>query len=108
MGGSGQVWSGQTAGGGGGHAGAMGTSGLCPKSCKRFGVKNTRRENLLAKNEGVWAKNGGWGLGKECILCQKYEFLSAKKNSSFRSPRLLTGQAGVMGTPTPPCLRAVL
>ena len=43
---------------GGGRAGAMGTSGLCPKSCKRFGVKYVRRVNLWAKIGGVWAKIG--------------------------------------------------
>ena len=34
----------------------MGTSGLCLKSCKCFGVKNARGENLSAKIGGVWAK----------------------------------------------------
>ena len=32
---------------------------MCPKSCKRFGVKNARGENLKAKKERVWAKMGG-------------------------------------------------
>ena len=50
----------------------MGTSGLCQKSCKRFGVKNARGENLFAKNEGGVAKDWG-GLGKECILWVKLE-----------------------------------
>ena len=66
--------SGQAAGIGG-RAGAMGTLGLCPKSCKRFGLKNARGGNLkqrmgsgqrmgrsgqrmhfVAKNDFSWAK----------------------------------------------------
>ena len=43
---------------GGGRAGAMGTPGMCPKSYKLFGVKNTSGEDLSAKKEGVWAKMG--------------------------------------------------
>ena len=77
MGGSGQVWSGRAAGGG--RAGAMGTSGLCLKSCKRFGVKNARGENLWAKSDGVWAKNGG-GSGQRMHFVVKKRIFVGKEN----------------------------
>ena len=52
----------------------MGTSGLCPKSCKRFGIKNVRRENLWPMIGGVWQRLHFDGkkrifVGKEkCII----------------------------------------
>ena len=67
------------AGMGGGRAGAMGSSGLCPKSCKRFGVKNARGENFWAKSEGVWG-----GLGKECMVCAIEELTACRRNIEER------------------------
>ena len=50
--GGGRRGSGRAANMGGGRARAVGTLGLCPKSCKRFGVKSARGENM----------NHGWLL----------------------------------------------
>ena len=47
--------------------------GMCPTSCKRFGVKKARGQDLWSKKEGVWAKNA---------FCTKRAFSWAKKNSS--------------------------
>ena len=46
------------------------TSGMYPKSCKQLGVKNTRREDLLAKKVGSGQKWGG-NLCKEYMLWAK-------------------------------------
>ena len=46
----------------------MGTSGLCPKSCKRFGVKNVRGENLWAKIGGSGQRLGGSGQRLHFVL----------------------------------------
>ena len=44
---------------GGGRAGAVGMSELCPKNSKRFGVKTARGENLSETDWRVWKKNEG-------------------------------------------------
>ena len=78
MGGSGKVWSGRVAGGG--RAGAMGTSGLCPKSCRRFGVKNARGENLWAKIGGGLGKDWGGGSGQRLhFVGKKLIFVGKEK-----------------------------
>ena len=61
-------------GGKGEHAGAIVTSGMCPKRCKCCGVKNARRENLWAKEEGVWAKNAAF-RGKKITFVGKEKYI---------------------------------
>ena len=64
------------------RAGVQGTWGMCTKSCKRFGVKNARGENLWKRVMGSGKRMGGSrkrvhfvgkkrifvGKGK-CIIC---------------------------------------
>ena len=66
------------AGRGRGRAGAMGTSGMCPKSCKRFGENKERAEQRKKGCRPRWG-----GLGKECIMSAKRLFSWAKKNASL-------------------------
>ena len=66
----------------GGRVGAMGTSGMCQKSCKRFGAKNARGDGLLAKKEVFWAKMEG-GPGQRMHFVAKSEFSWVRKNASL-------------------------
>ena len=47
-----------TGGYGRGCAGAVGTSGLCQRSCKHFGVKNARKESLWKRMKGTGERMG--------------------------------------------------
>ena len=63
---------------GGERAGAMGTSGLCLKSCKRFGVENAHGKNLWANIGSLGKEWGGSGLRLHFVV-QKRIFVGKEK-----------------------------
>ena len=76
----------------GGTCQSIETSGFCPKSCKRFGVKNAHKDILSAKNEGIWAKNrGSWA--KSAFCGQKANFRGQKKIQHLMPSTACTARA---------------
>ena len=63
IGGLGKEWGGLGKEWGGRQGPVSETSGMCPKSCKCFGVKNARGENLWEKSDGGSGERVG-GSGK--------------------------------------------